>query len=183
MTHVGEQVRRGPMRRVLLVVALVISALFAYLAVEDAELGRTWAALADTRLEWLGPVLGVLTGAFFLRALRWRSVFTGIRRPPLVEVVRARVVALNRWGGVPIAEATGTAFVERVFDVLSLLVLLFVFLSWFPSISWTESAVVLTIVLAPVVVSGYRLPRNGDLRVRAAESRLGPIRHATGHVE
>jgi uncharacterized membrane protein YbhN (UPF0104 family) len=163
MTHVGEQVRRrGSMRHVLLVVALVITALFAYLAFEDAELGRTWAALANTRLEWLGPVLGVLTVALLLRALRWRSVFTGNRRPPLVDVVPAlfvgylfnsilplragqpaRVVALNRWDGVPIAEATGT----------------------------------------PVVVSGYRLPRNGDLRVRATESRLGPMRHATGHVE
>ena len=40
----------------------------------------------------LVPALGLLAAAFFIRAVRWRSLFTPDRRPPLPDVVAAQFV-------------------------------------------------------------------------------------------
>jgi hypothetical protein len=52
----------------------------------------------------------------------------------------ARVVFLHRRAAGSRAEVTGTGPVERAFDVLALLGLLFVALPWFPSLNWIRAA-------------------------------------------
>jgi glycosyltransferase 2 family protein len=62
-------------------------------------------------------------------------------------------VALKHYAGVSLAESTATVVVERLFDVLALLSLLFVTTPWLPQVSWLRSAAVLGIVLL-VVLAG-----------------------------
>jgi glycosyltransferase 2 family protein len=173
---------RRALRSLAFWLGLGVSCLFAYLAVRDAQFDEVADALTDLQVAWLIPVLIVLALTFYLRALRWRSLFVAERRPPLRDVARAlfvgylfnailpvragepaRIVALRRRGRVPIAEATGTAVVERVFDVLSLLCLLLVFLPWFPSLAWRTAAFAVAIALgASLVVAIVILVRFGD---------------------
>lgn len=157
------------MRSTVLWLGLAVSALFAYLAVRGASAGDTWEALTNAQLVWLVPVLPIVALAFLLRAVRWHSLYTPGRRPPLREVTRAlfvgylfnavlpvrageaaRVVALNRRSGASLAETAGTVVVERAFDVLSLLLLLFLMLPWLPALTWTTAAIALAaaVVLA-----------------------------------
>jgi uncharacterized membrane protein YbhN (UPF0104 family) len=53
---------------------------------------------------------------------------------------------------VPRAEALATVVVERIFDVLSLLLVLFVALAWLPPVTWFRQAAILAGVLAGAVV-------------------------------
>jgi uncharacterized protein (TIRG00374 family) len=186
--NVGRFSRAGdpslPAVRTLLVVAgLVVSATFAYLAVRNAELDETVEALRATSLPLLVPALGLLTLAFLIRAVRWRSLFAKSARPPLPPLVGAQfvgylanailpvragdavaIVSLNRRAKTPLAEGTATMFVARAEDVLSMVFLLFVFLPWYPSVSWIRGAAAiglalllgLAVIAAVVLVYGDR---------------------------
>jgi glycosyltransferase 2 family protein len=186
-----------------------VSVVFAWLAVRGAKPGEVRDALTAMEPLWLLPAGLLLVAAFALRAVRWRSLFTPDSRPPLGDVVRAlyvgylfnavlplragevaRVVALRRRGRASLAETTATIVVERLFDVLSLLLLLFVMLPWLPSLGFEAAATalaatlvgVLAVSIAAVVLYGERLAA-AAIRLfarlpRLSEERLsGPAEH------
>lgn len=170
-------------RTVLIVVGIVVSALFTYIAVRNAHLRQTTSALKETSYAWLVPSLALLALGFFIRAVRWQSLYPRGARPPLGPVVKslfigylgnailparageaARIVALNKTARTPIAQSVGTVFVERAEDVLSLVLLLFLMLPWLPDVSWLRAAgylavglvVMLALVAAVLLVWGER---------------------------
>jgi hypothetical protein len=66
----------------------------------------------------------------------------------------ARVIALHQSAGTSRAEAIVTVIVERIYDVLALLVMLFVLLPWLPHVAWVHAAALVAIVvLAGTAVS------------------------------
>ena len=56
-------------------------------------------------------------------------------------------MALRYYAGVSLAESTATIVVERVFDVLSLLLLLLVTAPWLPHVAWLRTAAALGVAL------------------------------------
>ena len=60
----------------------------------------------------------------------------------------ARVVTLTQRAGTPAAEALGTVVVERVFDVLSILIVFFAAAPWLPQVSWFQAAELVAVGLA-----------------------------------
>jgi phosphatidyl-myo-inositol alpha-mannosyltransferase len=139
--------------------------------------------LRSSNYWWLIPAFVTLAFGLFLKAVRWRYVFEKETRPPLGPLTKAllvgyvfnailparageaaRVLALNRWAGTPLAEGGTTVIVERAYDVLSLLVLLFVALPWLPEVTWLHAAsllglslvLVMTIVVAVLAIFGLR---------------------------
>jgi uncharacterized protein (TIRG00374 family) len=175
---------------------LVVSAVFAYLAARDIRVGQVWAALRASNYWWLVPALAMLAFANLLRAHRWRFLFIRETRPALASAARAmligqffnnilparageaaRIVSLRQSSRTSRAEAAGTVLVERAFDVLCVLVLLFVLLPWLPHVSWLWAASVLAIALsAGVVVPVVVLARYGDRPLRAALRALARLR-------
>jgi uncharacterized protein (TIRG00374 family) len=120
---------------------------------------------------WLVPAFAMLAVAVFVKALRWRYLFDRETRPatrPVLSAVligyffnsilparageAARVVALNSRAGTSRAEAAATIVVERAYDVLVLLLLLFVAVPWLPRVTWFHAAVVLAVALAAGLV-------------------------------
>jgi glycosyltransferase 2 family protein len=112
------------------------------------------------------PAVALLFLGQAVRALRWRYLFGASTRPPYAPVFEAtlvgqcfnnilparagevaRIVALHRTAGTSRAETTSTVVVERVYDVLVLLGLLFVFVPWLPHVTWLHAAAILAIVL------------------------------------
>jgi len=155
------------MRTFLIAIGLVVSGVFMYIAVRGAHLEQTVDALRTTNYAWLGPSLGLFVVAFFIRCVRWQSLFSRTARPPLRAVVSsqfvgycanavlpvragdaAAIVALNKKAGTPIAEGTATLLVQRAEDVLSLVLLLFVMLPWLPHVSWLRAAGIFALALA-----------------------------------
>ena len=116
-------------------------------------------SLRHSNYWWVIPAILLLFAAQGIRALRWQYLFPRPTRPaygPTLEATllgqavnnvlparageAARVVALNRTSGTSIVEATATVVVERLFDVLCLLGLLFVLAHWLPHVTWLRAA-------------------------------------------
>jgi len=146
---------------------LLLSAAFSYLAVRHVHFRDVWHGLRTNNYWWLVPALAMLAVAVFVKALRWRYLFAQETRPAIRAVLRAliigyffnsilparageaaRVLALKRRAGTSRAEAAATVLLERVYDVLVLLVLLFVVIPWLPHITWLHTAVLLAVALA-----------------------------------
>src|SRR4051812_5548101 len=169
---------------------------------------------------WLVPAFVALAVAVLLRAVRWRSLYAPASRPPLGATTRAvlvgyffnnvlplrageaaRIVALHAYAGTSRAESVATTALERVYDVLALLLMLFVLQPWLPDVRWLQAAAVLGAivvvgVLASVLVFArwgvrpvhwalrplHRVPRLGAERIEAgaqsvAQGLVG-LRHA-----
>ncbi|MGH3041696.1 MAG: lysylphosphatidylglycerol synthase transmembrane domain-containing protein, partial [Gaiellaceae bacterium] len=187
-------------------VATAVTVVFGYLAVRNVDLDELGESLRESNYWFLLPSFALLVLAFFLRVVRWRCLFSPRTRPgwvPATEALllgqflnnvlpfragdAARIVALRSFGGPSRVETAGTVVIERIFDVLGLLLLLFVLLPVFPDVAWLRAAgvlaIVLTLALAAVIVvlrvygeravafclrPLARLPFLSDARVEAA---------------
>ena len=170
----------------ILVAGLLVSGVLAYVAVRNADAGATWDAFAAADLRWFAPSIALLAVGFFLRALRWWVLFDRNGRPSLWGVVKAlflgylfnntlpahageavRVVALNRMERTPVAEIVGTVLIERAYDVLSLVMLLFLMVPWLPHLDWVRAAgIVAAVLFLGLVVLALVLLRYGDRPLR-----------------
>jgi len=184
-----------PGARPLLVAAgFIITVVAMYIALRGVDLDEAKDALANSNLLWLLPSGALLAVGLGLRALRWWSLFHADHRPPLRAVARAmfiglffnnilparagevaRVITLHRRTGTPRAETLGTVVVERLFDVLALLFLLFASYPLLPEIGWLRNAALFgaaVVVGASVLV--YLVVRYDERAVRVL---LSPLRH------
>ena len=154
------------MQRALIVVAALILGVFVWLAVRTIDLQLTWQALRDGNAVWVVPSLALLALSVPMRALRWWAVFSPGRRPTLGATTSAllvglffntvlpfrageaaRLLSLARRAGISRAETLATIAVERVFDVLALVVILLVSLPFLPEVTWLRAAIWLALVL------------------------------------
>ncbi len=88
----------------------------------------------------------------------------------------ARVVALTQRSDAPAAEVVGTVLVERVYDVLSILIIFFCASPWLPHESWFETAAVLGGVAAAVLAAViWILAVHGDRPLRWLVRPLGRL--------
>lgn len=162
--------------------ATAVTVAFAYLALRNVDFGELGRSLRASNYLWLAPALVALAVGFFLRAVRWRFLFLPQTRPALWPTTQAllvgqffnnvlplrmgdaaRIVALHALARSSRAETTGTVVVERFFDVLSLLVLLFLALPWLPEITWIRAAGIMAGALfAALVAAVVILRRFGD---------------------
>ena len=155
------------MRLRILAVAAVVTGVSTYVAFRNIDFAEVWETLRSSNYWWLLPALATLALAMVVRAVRWRYLFVRETRPGLRSLGEAllvgqffntvlparagdlaRVAAINVRSGTSRAEALATVVVERVFDVLALLLLLFVTLPWLPDVSWVRTAAVLAIAVA-----------------------------------
>jgi uncharacterized protein (TIRG00374 family) len=188
--------RRG-VRLLLVAAGFAVTAGGTYLAVRGVSLDDARDALAASDLRWLAPTSVVFAIALWLRVVRWWVLFDPSSRPPLRAVGHAafvgyffnnilparageaaRVIALYSTARTPRAEAIGTVVIERVFDLLALLVLLFACYPLLPEISWLKAAALLGIVIvAGLVVLVVVLVRYDE---RAVRWLLSPLRRLPG---
>jgi uncharacterized protein (TIRG00374 family) len=188
--------RRG-VRPLLVVTGFAMTAGGAYLAVRGVALDDAIDALAASDLRWLAPASVVLALAIWLRVVRWWALFDPSSRPPLRAVANAlfvgyffnnilparageaaRVIALYHRAHTPRAETISTVVIERVFDLLALLLLLLACYPLLPEISWLRAAALLGIVVvAGLVVLVVVLVRYDERAVRLL---LSPLRRLPG---
>jgi uncharacterized protein (TIRG00374 family) len=171
-SDLGRRRRMPSARTLLIAIGLAVSATFMYIAVRGAHPQETLDALKATDYRWLVPGLAAMVVAFFIRGVRWHSLFSPATRPPLGPVMAAQfvgylanavlpvrageaaaIVSLRRRAQVPLAEGTGTMLLMRAEDVLSLVLLLFVMLPWLPHVSWLRAAGVLALALLLVLAA------------------------------
>ncbi|TMK38478.1 MAG: flippase-like domain-containing protein [Actinobacteria bacterium] len=187
--------RRFGLRTLLYVLVIVVTVAFSVIALRDVDFHRVGTALEHSDYYWLLPALAAFGLSTFVRALRWHSLFAPGRRPPVRAVGNAmlvgylfnnifparageaaRVVVLRQRAGTPTTEVVGTVVVERVFDVLSILVIFFVASHWLPHVSWFHTAAIAAIVLAVGLMAVIAvLVIYGDRPVRYIARPLGRL--------
>jgi uncharacterized protein (TIRG00374 family) len=131
-------------RWLLLVLGLLVSAVFLYIALAKLNLGEVWRDLKSARYGWLVPGVLVYFVAVWARTWRWHYLLRPIKRirldqlfPVVVigymgnnvypfragEVIRAWVLKRNE--SVSISASLATIIVERIFDGLVMLIFVF----------------------------------------------------------
>ena len=137
------------------IVGILISLLCIYLAFRNVDFHEMGLAFNTANYWYILPAILTIFFSHYLRALRWRYLLDPIRRldvgslfssliigygantfmpAHLGEVVRAYVVSKKRQ--IPMSPVFATIVVERIIDVLSLLVLLVVALFIYPFPEW-----------------------------------------------
>jgi glycosyltransferase 2 family protein len=179
---------RVPRRSRLLMSALtiLITLTFSYVALSSINLDLAYRALRTSDYWWLVASLIAFGLGNLARALRWRSLFAHGRRPPVGAVTdammvgylynnilparageAARIVVLTQRSDTAPVEILGTVVLERLYDVLAILVIFFAAEPWLPHVSWFGAAAVAAIVLALMIGSAAAvLVVYGDRPVR-----------------
>jgi uncharacterized protein (TIRG00374 family) len=137
-----------------------------------------------------------------MRAIRWQTLFAG-DRPGLAPVARAlllgyffnnvlparagepvRIVALRQESGRSAARITATVIVERLLDVIGLLVMLGILIPWLPSLGWSASAWILGAVVLVLLVLMALLAFHGERTLRRLLQPFSWLPRVSGrHVE
>jgi glycosyltransferase 2 family protein len=150
------------LRPLAVIAGLAVSLVFSYLAVRDVDFDVFADTIADSSYWWIIPFLAALAASVAIRIVRWRYLFPAATRPPARAATRAllvgelfnilfplrageliRVVALHREVQTSRPEGLGTTMVERLLDILVLLLLLLAVLPFVPEITWLSTAVVI----------------------------------------
>jgi glycosyltransferase 2 family protein len=151
--------RRLRWRQASLWIGLLVSLVFAFLAVRDVDVAAFGAALREMEYWVLAPAVLVLALAILLRAVRWRILFAPGHRPSTSAIAvslligylfnnilparageAARIIALKQRAGTARFEALGTVVAERALDVVCLFVLLFAAAPTLPGVDWLPHA-------------------------------------------
>ena len=182
-TSVGSK-RRS--RRLLTLTTIVVTVVFSYIALSGIDFSEVWRALRSCNYLWLIPAMIAFGLGNVARALRWRSLFIPGRRPPPGSALNAtmigyfynnimparageaaRVVVLTQRSSAPPVETVGTVVVERLYDVVAILVIFFVAEPWLPQVSWFGTAAIVAGVLAlAIAATATVLVIYGDRPVR-----------------
>ena len=168
----SQSTRRQLPRLLLNLVTVVVTLVFAYIAFSGINLSLAWRALRSSDYWWILVALGAFGLGDLTRALRWRSLFARGRRPapgvvanammvgylynnimPARAGEAARVVVLTQRSDTAPVEIVGTVLLERLYDVLGILVLFFAAEPWLPHVSWFGAAALAAIVLAVLIAS------------------------------
>lgn len=188
--------RRGAKRRSRLLVTLltvVVTILFSYIALNGINLSLGWHALRTSNYWWILAALAAFGLGNVARGLRWRSLFARGRRPPATTTTNAmmigylynnimparageaaRVLVLTQRSSAAPVEILGTVLLERLYDVLAILVIFFAAEPWLPHVSWFGAAAIAAIVLALLIAAAaIVLAVYGDRPVRLL---LRPLR-------
>ena len=158
-------------RRITVAIGLLIGGLFLWLALRDVQLSAVASSLRSADLWMAIPFLLSLALFYWLKAVRWSILLRPTRDIPARDLVPAmmigfagnnvlpvrlgellRIFALSKEHDISISTVFGTVVLERVFDVVTLLILLSVALYASPFAS-TEFEAARTFILIAAIVA------------------------------
>lgn len=162
--------------RTVVVVGLAVGLLAVFL--RNADIGRVWQSVTAARADYLLLALIVTSGTFIVRAERWQYLLGPLGRTRFSTCFRTTVIGfaasavlparagevirpylLARREGLSATATFATILVERILDLVAVLLLMAAFLIWFdPGLEARDSAVFQAIrfgglVMAPVALA------------------------------
>lgn len=166
--------------RTVVVIGLAVGLLAVFL--READLSQVWSAMASARADLIWLTIGLTVLTFVVRAERWKYLLEPLGPTRFRTVFRTTVIGfaasavlparagevirpylLARREGLSATAAFATIVVERVLDLVAVLLLLLAFLIWFdPGVESRDSVLFSAIrfgglVMAPVAVGALLL--------------------------
>lgn len=184
------------------VLGIAISAAFLYATLATVDLGRVFDLVRQANLAWIGAGCGFVALAYVLKTYRWTTMLRilgarfGLAQAAVpfmggvafnnVLPFRAgdiiRVVAFQRFTGIPPAGQLGTLALERLLDLFVLMAILFVTVSVFQIDYLDETllagARLAAVAIAVAIVMFIAAPQPIRFVVRWAEERIPRLRPA-----
>lgn len=167
--------QRGNLFKLLLGIA--ISGLFLYFAFSKIDLSKMAEAFRSANYWLLIPATFMMFFSHWLRAIRWQLFLNSIKKIPLVklfsatligymgntilpahlgEFIRANVIGRNE--KIPTSSVFATILIERIIDVLSLLVIMLIAVIAYPFPQWvTNSGYIMFAVVVGLFICLYLL--------------------------
>jgi uncharacterized protein (TIRG00374 family) len=161
------------MKRWQLLIGILISAVFLWLALDGLDLSSVWAQMRGANYWWLLPSVGVYFVGVFVRTWRWDYMLRPLKHIPVKRLFPVVIIGymgnnvypfragellrsyvLMRREDVSISASLATVVVERVFDGLVMLVFIFVAL---PLTDIPSETVQQTVTLASIAFFGAML--------------------------
>lgn len=183
-----------------LAAGILVTAVFAYLALRGVQFAEAGRALADARYGYILLAVGILMLSHYLRALRWRyllapvadagtgSLFSALAigyaantfvPAHLGEVLRAYVV--GRKQGVSASAAFASIVVERIVDVVSLIAVMALVIALHPFPGWVVQSGYAMLGGALLLLAGMvGLRRFGSRTAAIVQRMLRPLPEAVG---
>ena len=181
-----------------LLLGIALSALLLWLAVRHVDVDEFYAALAAMRPLPAAAAFAVTLVVCGLRSLRWRLLFAPIKVIPLGDLLAvimigflgnnllparlgdvSMVYLIDRKAGVGKSRAVGVIFIDRLFDVTTLVGLLLVSLLIAPAAPWVRSVAAsgIMVLLVAFLVVGTLATQPARCRrwVGAVLGRLLPV--------
>ena len=125
------------------VLGLIISAVSLYISVRNLQPQAVWLAFRHARYGWILPAMGLYLMALVARTARWRALLSAERMIPMRALLPTmamgrganniypfrtgeivRVLLLRQRNDVPLPAGLASILVERVFDGLTMILLL-----------------------------------------------------------
>jgi len=176
-----------------LIIGILISALFLYLAFHKVNMAQMGEAFAAANYWWLLPTVAITFVAHGLRTLRWRYLLEPIQRLSLKPLFSAlmigyffndilpahlgefvRAYVLGRKQPVSSSAIFGTIVMERIIDVFTLFLLMAIAVMVFPFPDWVRMGGYLTfLVIALLFVALLLLKKYPQPAFRLMERLLG----------
>lgn len=177
------------------VLSILIGSLFVYWFVHKLRWTEIWAEVRRSNWQQLTLALALLVGTYFVRVLRWRVFLARMARPPLAALFRATMIGfsalfvMGRAGEMIVRPAAlsvkerihpsasyATVMIERVFDMVMVVVFFAVNLIFFEYVSadagamrlfgWIKFTGVFLLLVAAAGIYGlsaFRRRREGAL--------------------
>jgi len=194
--------RKTSGRSLKLAIGALISVAFLYATFAAVDIRSVAAVLGDARPGWIAAALAFVALAYLLKILRWTVMLRSLgakvgiaaSATPFMGGIafnnvlpfRAgdliRVVAFQRFTGVPPSGQLGTLLLERLLDLFTLMAILFITVTVSETSALDESLLAGVRLAALAVAAGILLfiaaPRPIRLVVRWAERRLPKLQPA-----
>ena len=163
-----------------MVIGLAVGLLAVFL--READFGRVWSAVAAARADYLALSVALTVATFLIRAERWQYLLGPLGPTRFKTVFRTTVIGfaasavlparagevirpylLARQEGLKATAAFATILVERILDLVAVLLLLLAFVIWFdPGVEARDSALFGAIrfgslLMAPVAAAALAL--------------------------
>jgi uncharacterized protein (TIRG00374 family) len=147
--------------RTVIVIALAIGLLAVFL--RNADLSQVWASVTRARADFLLLSLVLTCATFVVRAERWQYLLAPLGATRFSTVFRTTVIGFAasaaRREGLKATAAFATIIVERILDLVAVLLLMALFLVWFdPGVEARDSNAFQAVrfgglVMAPVAIA------------------------------
>jgi uncharacterized protein (TIRG00374 family) len=173
------------------IVGIALSLLFIFLAFRRVNFGQMLQALGEADYGYLLPVLAVVALGLFLRSLRWQFLLAPMGRPGIGTLFRSlsigymantflpahlgeivRAWHASRRTGIAASSVFATIVVERLIDVVSLLLLLGLALVLFPFPAWVRQSGALMLALVIALSALLLMMKRHRHKALAASGRL-----------
>ena len=189
-------------RGVKLGLGLAISLLFLYATFATVPFAKVVDTLASARLPWVAASIGCIFVAYFLKIYRWALMLRALGADITVSQAAApflggvalnnvlpfragdviRVVAFQRFTGVPPSEQLGTILLERLLDLFVLMIFLFATVSFWRitalDASLLNGAKLAALAVAIAILLFLAAPRPIRLMVGWAQHRFPQLQSA-----